>query len=37
MQDWVGMRKFDEGERLIWNWQLNKQYYPNWKKLANEW
>ncbi len=28
MQDWVGTYEFDEGVRLLWNWQLNRHNYP---------
>lgn len=24
MQDWVGLASFKEGDRLLWNWQLNQ-------------
>ena len=24
MQDWVGEKKYPEGTRLIWNWQLSQ-------------
>lgn len=28
LQDWVGMRHSWDGDRLIWNWELNKDWYP---------
>lgn len=34
MQDWVGLESFREGDRLLWNWQLNEQYYPNWGSMV---
>jgi len=37
MQDWVGTFKFPEGVRLLWNWQLNNQHYPDWDGMLEEW
>ena len=37
MQDWVGTKKFDEAERLLWNWQLNKEHYPKWNESRQRW
>jgi len=37
MQDWVGTKKFIEGTRLLWNWQLNKQVYPKWEESRSKW
>lgn len=37
MQDWVGRHKFPEGVRLLWNWQLNKETYPNWDSMIDSW
>jgi alpha-glucosidase (family GH31 glycosyl hydrolase) len=27
----------EEGDRLIWNWQLNNERYPNWTESVKEW
>lgn len=37
MQDWVGQHEFPEGTRLLWNWVLNRQQYPGWDKMVDEW
>lgn len=37
LQDWVGMRHSWDGDRLIWNWVLNPDQYPNWHKMVAEW
>lgn len=37
MQDWVGQHDFPEGTRLLWNWQLNYDQYPNWNEMVDEW
>jgi alpha-glucosidase len=37
MQDWVGQYKFSEGTRLLWNWQLNRDYYYDWDGLCDKW
>lgn len=37
MQDWVGTKEFPEGVRLMWNWQLNKEFYPNWSQMIADW
>lgn len=34
MQDWVGTFKFPEGVRLLWNWQLNRNHYPDWDGMV---
>lgn len=34
LQDWSGQRTTDFGERLQWNWDLDKQRYPGWKDLV---
>lgn len=28
LQDWVGMRHSWDGDRLIWNWEVNYDWYP---------
>jgi alpha-glucosidase len=37
LQDWVGMRHSWDGDRLIWNWELNRDYYPDWRNMTNSW
>eukprot|EP00981_Chlorochromonas_danica_P010287 scaffold3079_cov187-Ochromonas_danica.AAC.14 len=37
LQDWVGMRHSWDGDRLVWNWELNEQYYPNWQNMIQSW
>jgi len=39
LQDWVGLQHFEgpEGDRLIWNWQLNLDYYPDWQYMVSQW
>lgn len=36
LQDWVGRRTTDFGERLQWNWSLDEQQYPDWDELVAE-
>lgn len=35
MQDWQGQRKVTQGERLWWNWELDKTRYPRWKEMVS--
>ena len=28
LQDWVGLQHSWDGDRLIWNWELNNDHYP---------
>lgn len=35
LQDWVGLRSAFDGDRLVWNWQLNKGHYPDWDGLVD--
>lgn len=38
LQDWVGLRHSDiDGDRLIWNWQVNRDYYPTWDEMVGRW
>ena len=37
MQDWVGEHTYDEGTWLIWNWQLNKDWYYDWDNMVTQW
>jgi sulfoquinovosidase len=37
LQDWVGLRHSWDGDRLIWNWELNQDYYPGWSSMIDDW
>lgn len=37
MQDWVGEYKFPEATRLLWNWQLNREWYDEWDRMVDGW
>jgi len=37
MQDWVGQYNFPEGTRLLWNWQLNRDWYYEWDSMIASW
>jgi len=37
MQDWVGSYPFPEGVRLLWDWELNREFYPQWDEMIDEW
>ena len=38
LQDWVGMRHSPiDGDRLIWNWELNPDQYPHWHTMVASW
>jgi len=34
LQDWVGQRTTSFGSRLLWNWTLNPDHYPNWSEMV---
>ena len=34
LQDWVGKRKTSIGSQLWWNWQLDRDHYPDWEALV---
>lgn len=34
LQDWVGNRTVGFGERLWWDWQLNRDRYPHWEEMV---
>jgi sulfoquinovosidase len=34
LQDWVGVRITSAGTQLWWNWQLDENYYPQWRELV---
>jgi sulfoquinovosidase len=36
LQDWVGQRQTGFGDRLWWNWQLDRTRYPDWEDLIAE-
>lgn len=33
LQDWCGQRKTSFGKQLWWNWELDKDRYPNWNEF----
>ncbi len=37
MQDWVGEHTYPEGTRLLWNWQLKTDWYPDWDRMVSDW
>jgi alpha-glucosidase len=37
LQDWAGEVKYAEGERVEWNWELNKVEYFNWTNMVTDW
>ena len=37
MQDWSGEHTFVEGTRVLWNWQLNREWYYDWDNMVDEW
>jgi alpha-glucosidase len=37
LQDWVGLRHSYDGDRLIWNWEVNYDWYPGWNDMVNGW
>eukprot|EP00602_Paraphysomonas_sp_CaronLab_P004374 CAMPEP_0185032268 /NCGR_PEP_ID=MMETSP1103-20130426/20220_1 /TAXON_ID=36769 /ORGANISM="Paraphysomonas bandaiensis, Strain Caron Lab Isolate" /LENGTH=825 /DNA_ID=CAMNT_0027568097 /DNA_START=78 /DNA_END=2555 /DNA_ORIENTATION=- len=37
IQDWVGLRHAYDGDRLVWNWELDTDYYYGWNDLLEEW
>lgn len=37
LQDWVGLQHLPEGDRLIWNWEVNYDYYPGWHQMIENW
>ncbi len=36
LQDWVGQRRTIAGKQLWWNWELDRDHYPDWEALVNE-
>ena len=37
LQNWVGTAEYFEGVRLLWNWSLNRNHYPNWDSIVDGW
>ena len=37
LQDWVGLRHSYDGDRLIWNWEVNYDWYPGWQDMVSTW
>jgi alpha-glucosidase len=37
LQDWVGLRHNYDGDRLIWNWEVNPEWYPQWNEMVSSW
>ena len=37
LQDWVGLRHDWDGDRLIWNWEVNYDWYPGWQDMVGAW
>ena len=35
LQDWVGKRETAFGSQLWWNWELDRDFYPNWEQLVD--
>lgn len=36
LQDWVGQRQTSFGSQLWWNWELDRQHYPDWEALVDD-
>ncbi|CAM6097225.1 unnamed protein product [Calypogeia fissa] len=36
LQDWVGQRKTSVGSQLWWNWEVDRDHYPGWEQLVQE-
>ncbi|MCY4381132.1 MAG: alpha-glucosidase [Proteobacteria bacterium] len=36
IQDWIGTFQTFLGQRLLWNWQLDKKFYPRWQQLVQD-
>jgi alpha-glucosidase (family GH31 glycosyl hydrolase) len=34
LQDWVGQRETSFGTQLWWNWELDRNHYPDWDSLV---
>ena len=36
LQDWAGQRKTKFGKQVWWNWQLDRERYPEWERLVQK-
>jgi alpha-glucosidase len=36
LQDWVGQRRTSFGQQLWWNWELDREHYPDWDVFVGE-
>ena len=36
LQDWEGKRKTAAGSQLWWNWELDRERYPDWENLVGD-
>jgi alpha-glucosidase (family GH31 glycosyl hydrolase) len=37
LQDWVDIKKTLEGDRLCWCWTLERNHYPGWDDMTQNW
>jgi len=37
LQDWAGKRVDSFGSRVLWNWELDTNFYPDWPSMLSEW
>ncbi|GMI00611.1 hypothetical protein TrVE_jg13280 [Triparma verrucosa] len=37
IQDWAGKRVDSFGSRVLWNWELDGEFYPGWNERVKEW
>ena len=33
IQDWPGIRKTPTGDRVWWNWEVDRKHYPDWENI----
>ena len=33
----MGLRHSYDGDRLIWNWEVNYDWYPGWQQMIDSW
>ena len=33
IQDWPGIRKTPTGDRVWWNWEVDRNHYPDWEDI----